>query len=130
MMDFPPTVAQYAVAGLGDDDLLSLDHSFGAHLPAPLQEFLKRSDGLSLGGGLLIYGSADLKERNETWEVNKYAPGYIAIGDDGGGIVFLMKLNEDDAAIYAVESGVMDPEFAEQISESLSAWVSAGMRQP
>jgi hypothetical protein len=126
-MVFPPTVAQYAVAGLGDDELLSLDHSFGSRLPDAFREFLKRSDGLSLGGGLLIYGSADLIERNNNWEVNVYAPGHVAIGDDGGGNVFLMKLNEEDSAIYAVESGIMNPDFAEKVSESLNAWVSAGL---
>jgi hypothetical protein len=126
-MYFPQSVAQYAVAGIRDSDLMNLDHSFGKRLPEEFREFLKRSDGLSLGGGLLIYGSAELKERNETWEVEDYAPGYIAIGDDGGGNVFLMKLNQDDSAIYTVESGVMDPEFAEMVSESLNAWVAGGL---
>jgi hypothetical protein len=127
-MKFPPTVARYAVAGLGEAQLLQMEQSLAARLPAGLREFLKLSDGLSFGGGLLIYGSADLKERNDTWEVNEYAPGYLAIGDDGGGSVFLMRVKDDeDPAIYAVGSGVMDPEFAEKVSESLYAWVSAGL---
>ena len=127
-MKLPPTVARYAVAGLGETELLQLEQSLATRLPTALREFLKLSDGLSLGGGLLIYGSADLKERNDTWEVNEYAPGYLAIGDDGGGYVFLMRLKDDeDPAIYAVGSGVMDPEFAEKVSESLNAWVSAGL---
>jgi hypothetical protein len=126
-MRFPPTLAQYAMAGLEDNELQSLDHAIGTRLPLAFREFLKRSDGLSLCGGLLIYGSADLKERNDTWEVTEYAPGFIAIGDDGGGKIFLMKLGEADSAIYVVESGVMNPEFGEKVAESLSAWVSNGL---
>jgi hypothetical protein len=130
-MRFPPTLARYAAPGLSDDALLQLEQSFGTRLPDAFREFLKASDGLSLGGGLLIYGSADLKERNDTWEVHEYAPGYVAIGDDGGGYVFLLRLKDgDDPAIYVVEAGVIDPEFAIKISEPLDAWVASGLTVP
>ncbi len=126
-MDFPPTVARHAVPGLKESELEALERSTGKRLPGDYREFLRRSDGLSLDGGLLIYGSADLTERNETWEVDEYAPGHIAIADDGGGDVLILKLNGDDQAVYAVESCVMDPEFAHKVSESLAAWIVTGL---
>ncbi|TKI89099.1 SMI1/KNR4 family protein, partial [Bacillus cereus] len=49
------------------------------------KDLLKYTNGFSIGGGLIIYGTDDIIERNETWEVTEYANGYVAIGDDGSG---------------------------------------------
>ncbi|UNK30959.1 hypothetical protein MNO09_00130 (plasmid) [Bacillus sp. N5-665] len=49
---------------------------------------MKYTNGFSIGGGLIIYGTDDIIERNETWEVTEYANGYVAIDDDGSGKVF------------------------------------------
>ncbi len=45
------------------------------------KDLLKYTNGFSIGGGLIIYGTDDIIERNETWEVVEYANGYVAIGD-------------------------------------------------
>ncbi|MDA2645124.1 MULTISPECIES: SMI1/KNR4 family protein [Bacillus cereus group] len=45
------------------------------------KDLLKYTNGFSIGGGLIIYGTDDIIERNETWEVAEYANGYVAIGD-------------------------------------------------
>ncbi|MFP3419429.1 hypothetical protein R0K30_06720 [Bacillus sp. SIMBA_154] len=65
-------------------------------------------------------------ERNEAWEVHHYANGYVAIGDDGGGQVFLMRLVDDEKKVWIVDAGVMDPQHAELVTEDLLEWVSGG----
>ena len=55
-----------------------------ARLPGSYREFLSLCDGIALQSGALLYGSGELAKRNETYEVEAYLPGHVAIGDDGG----------------------------------------------
>ena len=43
------------------------------------------SDSSHVGDFVLLYGQSDLPERNETYEIQTYLPGWVAIGDDGSG---------------------------------------------
>ncbi|WP_144556339.1 SMI1/KNR4 family protein [Bacillus pumilus] len=93
-------------------------------LPEVYKTLLKQTNGCSIGGDVLLYGTEDIAERNATWEVHHYANGYVAIGDDGGGQVFLMRLAEDEKKVWVVDAGVMDPQHAELVTEDLLEWVS------
>lgn len=73
-----------------------------------------------------LYGTEDIAERNATWEVQQYASGYVAIGDDGGGRVLLMRLAEEEKKVWIVDAGVMDPQHAELVAEDLLSWVNEG----
>ncbi|AVM25786.1 SMI1/KNR4 family protein [Bacillus pumilus] len=95
-------------------------------LPHAYKTLLKQTNGYSIGGNLLLYGTEDIVERNATWEVHQYASGYVAIGDDGGGQVFLMRLVDDEKKVWLVDAGVMDPQHAELVTEDLLEWVSGG----
>ncbi|MFX0109335.1 SMI1/KNR4 family protein [Bacillus pumilus] len=95
-------------------------------LPDAYKNLLKQTNGCSVGGDVLLYGTEDIVERNATWEVHHYANGYVAIGDDGGGQVFLMRLAEDEKKVWIVDAGVMDPQHAELMTENLLEWVSGG----
>nr|WP_257215601.1 SMI1/KNR4 family protein [Bacillus pumilus] len=54
-------------------------------LPHAYKTLLEHTNGFSIGGELLLYGTEDMVKRNATWETNHYAKGYVAIGDNGGG---------------------------------------------
>ncbi|XYU19575.1 SMI1/KNR4 family protein [Bacillus pumilus] len=95
-------------------------------LPHAYKTLLKRTNGCSVGGDVLLYGTEDITERNATWEVQQYASGYVAIGDDGGGQVLLMRLVEDEKKVWIVDAGVMDPQHAELMTGNLLKWVSEG----
>lgn len=95
-------------------------------LPHVYKALLKQTNGFSIGGGLLFYGTEDIAERNETWEVHHYAKGYVAIGDDGGGQVFLMRQAEEEKKVWIVDAGVMDLQHAEIMTLDLIKWVSDG----
>ncbi|MBR0589393.1 SMI1/KNR4 family protein [Bacillus pumilus] len=95
-------------------------------LPDAYKNLLKQTNGCSIGGDVLLYGTEDITERNATWEVQRYAGGYIAIGDDGGGRVFLMHQAEEEKKVWIVDAGVMDPQHAELVTENLLEWVSRG----
>lgn len=95
-------------------------------LPHAYKTLLKQTNGCSVGGDVLLYGTEDIAERNATWEVHHYANGYVAIGDDGGGQVFLMRQTEEEKRVWIVDAGVMDPQHAELVTENLLEWVSGG----
>ncbi|WP_275574795.1 SMI1/KNR4 family protein [Bacillus australimaris] len=95
-------------------------------LPYAYKTLLKQTNGCSIGGDVLLYGTEDMVERNATWEVQQYASGYVAIGDDGGGQVFLMRLAEEEQKVWIVDAGVMDPQHAELLTENLLKWISEG----
>ncbi|MCP1528256.1 SMI1/KNR4 family protein [Bacillus sp. FSL W8-1143] len=95
-------------------------------LPDAYKNLLKQTNGCSIGGDVLLYGTEDMAERNATWEVQQYASGYVAIGDDGGGRVFLMRQAEEEKKVWIVDAGVMDPQHAELMTENLLKWVSEG----
>ena len=57
------------------------------------------------GAGAYLYGHAALAERNETYEVALYEPGFYMIGQDGD-LGFFIKLNSDDA-IYLNDLGAL-----------------------
>ncbi|MBZ9521224.1 SMI1/KNR4 family protein [Bacillus safensis] len=95
-------------------------------LPRAYKELLKQTNGFSIGGEVLLYGKEDMVERNKTWEVQQYASGYVAIGDDGGGRVLLMRQAEEEKKVWIVDAGVMDPQYAELVAEDLLSWVNEG----
>ncbi|OCA88117.1 1,3-beta-glucan synthase regulator [Bacillus sp. FJAT-27225] len=109
-----------------DGKILEVENLLDIKLPTIYKGLLKQSDGFSIDGGLTIYGTEDFVERNETWEVADYATGYISIGDDGGGNVFLMLQDYDTTEVLVVDSGDMNPQNASFITWDFSGWIRNG----
>ena len=82
------------------------------------------SNGIVFENGLVIYSSEDVLERNATFEVEKYAPGFFAIGDDSGGRSILIHLNEP--GVFIVDQGNMGPADMRKIGDSLPCWIKDG----
>ena len=109
-----------------ENDILQIEQTMAIHLPQQYKNVLQEGNGFSLTNGVLIYGTEEIIERNETWEVNEYAKGYVAVGDDGGGMVFLMALEKEDCQVFVVDCGDMNPLHAKLVSSSLSEWLREG----
>lgn len=95
--------------------------------------------GLYLADGSAIYGPHSLAERNDTYEVAEYSPGWVLIGDDGGGSGYLMRrvgtesgteTHDGDARrgeVYLLDLGALCPDIAaegELITRDLVAWLT------
>ncbi len=94
--------------------------------PADYVQLLRCSDGLIVPSGLcslILYATDELEERNATYEVDEYAPGFLAIGDDGRGQAILLDCTTSQASIYLVEHGSMRIEDAALISTTLREWI-------
>jgi hypothetical protein len=84
-----------------------------------------------------IYGPHSLAERNTTYEVAEYAPGWVLIGDDGGGHGLLMRASgpafapataRQAAEVYRLELGALCPDVAtkgEFVTDDLIGWLSS-----
>ena len=85
-------------------------------------DLLKCSNGFETEEGVVIYGIEELEERQGAYEIEFYAPGYLAIGDDSGGAVIIFKEN----AVLTVDAGSMSPKDMVLISGSITQWVLQG----
>lgn len=113
----PPPASPLAIA-LANEQL-------PAGLPQPYAAFLAQSNGL-LADHLYLYQAEDIAERNATYEVAEYAPGYVAIGDDGGGQAILLAGGRALSPVLIVDHGSMNPDEAAEIAPDFGDWVEAG----
>ena len=58
-----------------DIEIQAVENRMNVTLPNVYKELLRCTNGFSIGGGLLIYGTEHIAERNEVWEVDEYARG-------------------------------------------------------
>ena len=101
----------------------------GQALPPTYRAFLdSQADDVAAGEFVLLYGRASLVERNETYEAKRYCPGYITIGDDGGGRQVLLSLDAERVSL--VDAGSMNPTFSEAVAENFGGWLAAGCPLP
>lgn len=109
-----------------DTEIKEIENLLKLELPNVYKDLLRYTNGFSIGGGLVIYGTEDVVERNETWEVDEYASGFIVIGDDGGGNVFLMLQDTDEKEVLVIDSGDMNPSHANLVTSDFTKWVNSG----
>jgi hypothetical protein len=95
-----------------------------AQVPAELRRFYSASDGFVTPLGVSIYGLADLAERNDTYEIPEYCAGFLLIGDDSGGIGFLVALCSEDTPVFSSDLGDLDPAGFVRQDESLADWLA------
>ena len=76
---------------------------------------------IDIGDFVFLYGQTDLAERNETFEIPSYLPGWVAIGDDGAGTAILMRL-DGSSHVFRCGHGALGSAEPELVSESFHAW--------
>lgn len=107
-----------------DNEIRVVENEMKILLPERYRELLKLTNGFSTDSGLVIYGTEDILERNETLEVEKYANDYIAIGDDSGDIVFLISKDNMIEEVLSVGCGDLNTLNAKRLAPNLSKWLN------
>ena len=79
----------------------------------------------SVGDCVVLYGKHDITERNTTYEVQVYLPGWVAIGDDSGGSAILIRLDGSDG-VYRCGHGALGSVDPELIADSFANWLADG----
>lgn len=115
-----------------EEQINAVEARLGRPLPTAFREVLKVSDGVPTAGEVVLYGTASLFERNEDWaHVSERAPGFLAIGDDSGGRVLLMRSDPQATAVELCDIVVLDePSAFVHVAEHLHDWVESGLELP
>lgn len=96
-------------------------------LPQCYLELIRKVNGFVEEKGIKIYGIEEIKERNETFEVEKYLPGYVAIGDDSGGNLLLMKACALSTSVFLSDCGSLFlDESNDKIINDFESWIDDG----
>lgn len=70
-----------------------------------------------------MYSAASIVERNVTYEVADYAPGFVLIGDDSGGRGFLVRVGDPDSQVFSSDLGDLDPADFEIEAADVPSWI-------
>jgi len=119
----PGVITQYPPASPESVDRLRAE--LGLELPDEYAAFLAQADGLH-AGSFTLYPSENVPERNRTFEVALYAPGFLIIGGDGGGQAIVLRAGRGTSPVFLVGHGVMTPDRMVRVAASLSEWVRLG----
>jgi hypothetical protein len=102
------------------------ERALGLALPVVIRAFLAQADGAMFGSGVVLYDADSLPERNETYEVATYAKGFVGIGDDSGGRMFLMRAAPGERVVFSSDMGDMNPTNFARIADDFDAWLRGG----
>lgn len=109
-----------------DHEIAQVELKLRKTFPKEYAMFLKQSDGFD-SNMVRLYSISEIEERNATYEVDKYCPDFINIGDDGGGSAIMLKNSFFlDSKVYLVGHGVMTPEYMEIIGNDFASWLEYG----
>ena len=99
---------------------------FGFVLPNLYYQFLtewKKIDPYEIGDtGICLYAKEDLKERNETYQIEEVEPDYFMIGQEGD-LAYFIKKNADDC-IYENELGALGSLDMQKVAESITDFIN------
>lgn len=111
---------------VGENEINRAEEEMGLILPNVYKKLLQYTNGFIKDDGVVIFGIDIINERNKTYEVGEYAEGYVAVGSNGGGKLFLMIASESATELIQVDSGVMNLKYATVVSESFVRWINDG----
>lgn len=97
-------------------------------IPTPYKEFLQNENGISFNGGTILYSLDELKQMNDDLQIQEYQPKYLAIGDDGGGLVFLMRQEPDAKEVMCVDMSDYDIESPFCRIDDFTDWYKDGCK--
>ncbi|WP_226535916.1 SMI1/KNR4 family protein [Fictibacillus halophilus] len=116
----------YSNYSVSENEINETEKLMNIKFPKEYVTLLLKSNGFLTTEGIFIYGTEDILERNETWEVKEYANGFVAIGDDSGGRIFLMASQQESTQVLIVDSGELSLAYAEVLSSDLIEWIKHG----
>ncbi|WP_431512646.1 hypothetical protein [Variovorax sp. DAIF25] len=111
-----------------EDPFRAIEEWSGCAISPPLRALLSSLGDTTVGDLAHFYAPADLRERNETYETRAYCPGWLTIGDDGGGSAIVVAPDRWPTAVYLVGHGSMSRVDFVEVAEDLHEWVGSGCK--
>lgn len=104
------------------EQLDRLAAALGLELPDEYRALLMEANGVS-ASLVTIYPAEDVPERNTTYEVAKYSPGFFVIGTVNDFPVLLRA--GKSSPVFENAWGAMSPEIMSELAPSLADWITA-----
>ncbi len=117
-----PDIIELAEPAL-DRQLDELSTRMNVELPVEYRQLMKESNGVH-ANLVELYPIEDIPERNETYEVAQYAPGYLLIGSVCS-FPLLLKSGRE-SPVYQNDWGAMSPDCMTMLGTSLADWIAKG----
>lgn len=114
------------------DDIIALHNNFsGIDIPQEYIDFITQLAEVEIlifdESYVRIWSAIGCIEMNSAYNIQKYIPGSIAIGDDEGGKVVFYANGKEGFGLYKVGFGDLDINSAEWISPSLVSFLIDGI---
>ncbi|WP_394537819.1 hypothetical protein PRJ39_17650 [Lysobacter enzymogenes] len=103
----------------------AVERWYGAPLAEPLCAFVLAHGGREIGA-VRLYPADEIVERNETYETREYCPGYLTLGDDGGGRAVVVHGALTPPTVFVVGHGSMSEADFVAVAAGLQAWADGG----
>ena len=117
-----------------DAELAELQRHFGRSIPDAYLKYLIGNQEMLRDDGLLLYGASAVIERNVTLGVQRYVHDFLAVGDDSGGQLVVIRFDDDSSTPFLIDGGAlvpnMPPEFLEPLATSWESWAKQGFPLP
>lgn len=108
-----------------DESWAAVERWLGAPIAAGLRETVVHHGGHEIGE-VRLYAADELIERNECYETRVYCPGYLTVGDDGGGRAVLVHAALTPSTVCVVGHGSMSEGDFVVVGDDLANWLHAG----
>ena len=109
----------------GAAELMEIERWYGAPLAGPLRAFVLAHGGREVGA-VRFYAADEIVERNETYETRAYCPGYLTLGDDGGGRAVVVHGALAPPTVFVVGHGSMREADFVVVGGGLREWIDGG----
>jgi SMI1 / KNR4 family (SUKH-1) len=107
--------------------LAEAETHFGCALPAQYRRFISDQDGgEGFAGGqyLILWRASELVEFNREYEAEKYAPGLLLFGSNGGGEAFAFDTRDNSMRIVMMPFVGMSLKDAAPVADSFENFLS------
>lgn len=116
---------------MDDTILLAIEQALCLRLPAGYPalaaEWRLAEGDAALTELTTLYGLAEVVECNRSYEIQRYLPGYLLIGNDSGGQGVLLHADgSGDSAIYRCGLGALAPDELAVLAMSVAHWRALG----
>jgi len=117
-------------AAATDRQITEAQNEVGIKFPEEHRTLLQYSNGLFINDLIKIYSTEEIAERNRTFEVEQYLPGFIMIGDDSGGSGIFLNTKDVPSLVYKIGHGSLAVSDAIILAQSLTDWIDQGCTVP
>lgn len=112
----------------------AIEHHFGKPVPSAYAPYLSASSEMLRDDGLLLYDVECIIERNETLGAQEYVNEFLAVGDDSGGSLVVVRFDDPSAQPFLIGGGAlvpnMPPTLLRPLAASWAEWERLGFPLP